>query len=450
VTRTGSRPLTINEPSTNRLSKKGLARLHDSMEAHVAAGRLPGLVTLVACGDDVHIDMIGTPSFVDETPLKRDAIFRIASLTKPITAVATMSLVEEGLLRLEEPIDELVPELAGRRVLRAIDAELDDTVPANRPITLEDLLSYRFGFGTVMAPPDSYPIQRAEADLGLQSMGGPPWPPVAHDVDGWIGALGSLPLMCQPGEQWLYNTSGQVLGVLLARACGQDLASVLRERIFEPLGMVDTGFTVPPEHLSRLTTFYVPNPETGDLSVLDDPAHSWWSTPPSFPDASGWLVSTIDDYWSFVSMLLARGAPQGAGSAPRGAPQGAGSAPRGAPQGAGSAKGGTGQGERILSPATVSLMTADRLTPAQRDASRLFLGEHGGWGLGLAVPATGSSDRPLPCGIGWDGGSGTTWRSNPRSGATGILFTQRQATSPVPPPVVEDFWAGVNAATATL
>jgi CubicO group peptidase (beta-lactamase class C family) len=438
VTRTGSRPL-INEPSTNQLSKKGLARLHDSMEAHVAAGRLPGLVTLVACGDDVHIDTIGTPSFVDETPLKRDAIFRIASLTKPVTAAATMSLVEEGLLRLEDPIVELMPELAGRRVLRAIDAELDDTVPAHRPITLEDLLSYRFGFGSVMAPPGSYPIQRAEADLGLQSIGGPPWPPLAHDVDGWIGALGSLPLMSQPGEQWLYNTSGQVLGVLLARACGQDLESVLRERIFEPLGMIDTGFTVPTEHLSRLTTFYVPNSETGDLSVLDDPAHSWWSTPTSFPDASGWLVSTIDDYWSFVSMLL-----------PRGAPQGAGSAPRGAPQGAGSAKGGTGRGVRILSPATVSLMTADRLTPSQRDASRLFLGEHGGWGLGLAVPATGSSDQPLPCGIGWDGGTGTTWRSNPRSGVTGILFTQRQATSPVPPPVVEDFWAGVNAATATL
>src|SRR6202022_3497747 len=153
-----------------------------------------------------------------------------------------------------------------------------------------------------------------------------------------------------------------------ARACGQDLASVLRERIFEPLGMVDTGFTVPTEHLSRLTTFYVPNPETGDLSVLDDPAHSWWSTPPSFPDGSGWLVSTIDDYRSFVSMLLA---------------------------------GGIGQGEPILSPATVAPMTTDRLTPSQRDASRLFLGEHGGWGLGLGVPRMGSSDQPLPCGIGW-------------------------------------------------
>ena len=145
-------------------------------------------------------------------------------------------------------------------MLRSLDAELDDTVPANRPITLEDLLSYRFGFGSLMAPPGSYPIQRAEAELGLQSIGGPPWPPVSHDVNSWIGALGSLPLMYQPGEQWLYNTSAQVLGVLLARVCGQELASVLRERVFAPLGMTDTGFTVPAEARSRLTTAYQPDP----------------------------------------------------------------------------------------------------------------------------------------------------------------------------------------------
>jgi CubicO group peptidase (beta-lactamase class C family) len=401
--------------TTNQLSQDGLARLHDSMAAHVAAGRLPGLVTLVACGDEVHVDTIGRPSFAAGPPLARDAIFRVASLTKPITAVATMSLVEEGRLRLETPIDELVPELAGRRVLRAIDAELDDTVPASRPITVEDLLSFRLGIGSVLAPPGSYPIQRAEAELGLQSIGGPPWPPVSYDPDGWIGALGSLPLMYQPGEQWLYNTSAQVLGVVLARACGQDLESVLRERVFEPLGMTGTGFTVPAGELSRLTTAYQPDPETDELSVLDDPARSWWSTPPAFPDASGWLVSTIDDYWSFVSMMLAGGAGR--------------------------------QGQRILSPATVALMTADRLTPAQREASALFLGEHEGWGLGLAVPGAGAADQPLPCGIGWDGGTGTTWRSNPSSGVTGILFTQRAVTSPVPTSMVEDFWAGINAAT---
>ena len=399
--------------TTAGLSAAGLAHLHDVMSAHVEAGEIPGLATLVARGDDVHVDTIGSPSFADHTPLDRSAIFRIASLTKPITAVATMSLVEEGVLRLDQPVDDLLPELAHRRVLRAIDAELDDTVTADRPITVEHLLSYRLGFGSVMAPPDSYPIQRAEAELGLQSIGGPPWPPVTHDVDTWMAALGSLPLMYQPGDQWLYNTSGQVLGVLLARATGKDLESVMRERIFEPLGMRDTGFTVPPEQSSRLATFYVPDPETGELFVLDDPGDSWWSTPPSFPDASGWLVSTVDDYWSFASMVLA---------------------------------GGTLRGRRVLSPESVALMTTDHLSRTQREASLLFLGEHGSWGLGMAVPATGST-APLPCGFGWDGGSGTTWRSDPRSGVTGMVFTQRQAVSPAPPPVIEDFWPAVNAAT---
>ena len=236
---------------------------------------------------------------------------------------------------------------------------------------------------------------------------------MTHDVDGWMAALGSLPLMYQPGEQWLYNTSAQVLGVLLARATGKDVETVMRERIFEPLAMRDTGFTVPADQLGRLTTAYAPDPETGELSVLDDPTDSWWSTPPSFPDCSGWLVSTIDDYWSFVSMLLA---------------------------------GGSRRGERVLSPESVALMTTDRLSTAQRAASEMFLGEHQGWGLGLAVPATGST-APLPCGFGWDGGTGTTWRSNPRSGVTGILFTQRAVTSPAPPPVIDDFWAAINAAT---
>ena len=251
------------------------------------------------------------------------------------------------------------------------------------------------------APPSPIP------GPGRRCSGGP------YDVDGWIGALGSLPLMYQPGERWLYNTSAQVLGVVLARTCEQDLGSVLRERIFEPLDMVDTGFSVPAEQLSRLTTAYLRDPASGALSVVDEAASSWWSTPPALPDAGGWLVSTIDDYWCFVSMLLA---------------------------------GGIGPGGRILTEATVALMTTDRLTSSQRDASTLFLDQHGGWGLGLAVPATGSSNQPLPYGIGWDGGIGTTWRSNPRTGVTRILFTQRQVTSPTPSPLVQEFLAGVNAA----
>jgi CubicO group peptidase (beta-lactamase class C family) len=272
------------------------------------------------------------------------------------------------------------------------------------------------GFGSVMAPPGTYPIQRAEAELGLQSIGGPPWPPVGHDPDGWIGALGSLPLLSQPGEQWHYNTSGQVLGVLLARAAGKELGALMRERIFEPLGMTATGFFVPAEQLGRLTAFYSPDPASGELSLIDDASDSWWNRPPSFPDASGWLVSTIDDYWAFVSMLRA---------------------------------GGSVRGERIVSEQSLAGMTTDRLTAAQRAGSPMFLGEHGGWGLGMGAVAAGSAGQPLPCGFGWEGGSGTVWRTSPESGATGILLTQRQLTSPEPPRVFDDFWAGVNAAIAT-
>ena len=168
-------------------------------------------------------------------------------------------------MRLDQAVDDLLPELADRRVLRALDAELDDTVPAERPITVEDLLSFRFGFGSVMAPPGSYPIQRAEAELGSRASAVRRGRPVAHDVDSWIAALGSLPLMYQPGEQWLYNTSAQVLGVLLARLRPGPVETVMRERIFEPLGMTDTGFTVPADQRHRLTTAYRPIRETGEL-----------------------------------------------------------------------------------------------------------------------------------------------------------------------------------------
>jgi CubicO group peptidase (beta-lactamase class C family) len=392
------------------LSRDGLARLHAAMSARVAAGELPGLVLLVAVGDDVHVEAIGAPSFTADTRLRRDAIFRMASLTKPVVAAAALALVDEGRLRLEDPIDDLVPELAARRVLRALDAELDDTVPARRAITIADLLDFRLGFGAVMATPGTYPIQVAEAELELRSIGGPPWPPGPHDPDSWIAALGTLPLIYQPGEVWLYNTGTQVLGILLARACGQDLGEVLRERIFEPLDMDDTGFWVPPDRLDRLTTFYLPDGETGELSLLDEPPGSWWASPPRHPDASGWLVSTVDDYWAFVSMLLA---------------------------------GGRG----VLAPATVARMTGDRLTPAQREPYGMFFGDHGSWGLGLMVPAAGAADPPFPAGVGWDGGSGVTWRSQLDRGATGILLTQRHALSPAPSPLVQDFWAGVNAAT---
>ncbi|MGD0313198.1 MAG: serine hydrolase domain-containing protein [Acidimicrobiales bacterium] len=391
------------------ISSAGLARLHEAMAAYVEAGDLPGLITLVAGSGTPRVDVIGCNAFGDDRPMERDAIFRIASLSKPVVAAAAMTLVDEGLLGLSDTVYEWLPELIGQPVLRRLDSDLDDTVPATRAITVEDLLTFRMGFGLIMAPPGATPIQRAEAELELRTLG-PPWPPTPHPPDRWMALFGELPLMAQPGASWMYNTGAQVLGVLVERVAGRPLETVLTARIFEPLGMVDTAFSVPPHKLDRLTTAYEPDPMSGNLDLLDTPETSYWAHPPVFPNAAGWLVSTVDDFWAFVQMLLAGGAYEGG---------------------------------RVLSEESVRLMTTDHLTPEQRQASSLFLGPGGGWGLGLRVPARGASVDGIPGGFGWDGGTGTTWRSDLDRRLTGILFTQRALTSPEPPPLAMDFWNAV-------
>ena len=238
--------------SIGGLSRARLARMHDVMAGYVERGEVPGLVTLVSRRGEVHVDAIGMKALGGSDPMRRDTIFRISSMTKPITAAATMILVEECKLRLDEPVDRLLPELADRKVLKRLDGPLDDTVPANRPITVRDLLTFRMGFGIIMAPPDTYPIQRAVSELLLGQ--GPPNPSTPPAPDEWIRRLGTLPLMHQPGEKWMYNTGSDVLGVLIARASGQPLETFLRERIFEPLGMKDTGFSVPAAKIDRLAT----------------------------------------------------------------------------------------------------------------------------------------------------------------------------------------------------
>jgi CubicO group peptidase (beta-lactamase class C family) len=242
--------------STAGLSRARLARMHDVMAGYV----------------------------------ERDAIFHISSMTKPIIAAATMLLVEECTLRLDEPVDALLPELAERRVLKRLDGPLDDTEPAKRAITVRDLLTFRMGFGQMMAPPDAYPILSAanEQQIGL----GPPNPSAMPAPDEWMRRLGSLPLMHQPGERWMYNTGADVLGVLIARASGQPLEMFLRERLFEPLGMKDTGFSVPEASLGRLATSYWTEPASGKLTVYDKPRGGQWSRPPAFPSGAGGLVST--------------------------------------------------------------------------------------------------------------------------------------------------------------
>jgi CubicO group peptidase (beta-lactamase class C family) len=267
---------------------KGLSQLHDRMARHVERGDMPGLITFVAHEGEEHVDVIGKKDFNDREPMQRDAIFRIASLTKPITAAAAMILVDEGTLQLDGSVNVLLPELNGQRVLRTLDAHLDDTVPARRPITLNDLLTYQLGFGVIMEPPDTYPIQTAEVALQLMTLG-PPWPPTPHTPDEWIRHFGSLPLMHQPGDVWMYNTGSQVLGILIERAAGQPLETFLRERLLEPLGMRDTAFSFTEAQRSRMTTAYAPDPVTGELQVLDGVEDSYWSRPPALPNAAGWL-----------------------------------------------------------------------------------------------------------------------------------------------------------------
>src|SRR6266853_771020 len=266
--------------STAGLSKMRLGRMHNVKTGYVERGEVPGLVTLVSRRGEVHVDAIGTRAIADSTPMRRDTIFRISSMTKPITAAATMILVEECKLRLDEPVDRWLPELAGRQVLKRLDGPLDDTVPAKRPITVRDLLTFRMGFGQMLAPPDAYPILSAANELQIGM--GPPSPSRMPAPDEWMRRLGQLPLMHQPGERWMYNTGSDVLGVLIARASGQELETFLRERLFEPLGMKDTGFSVPAASLDRLATSYWPDPESGELTVYDEAVGGQWSREPAF------------------------------------------------------------------------------------------------------------------------------------------------------------------------
>lgn len=388
------------------LSKARLEQMHEAMAAHVESGYVPGVVTLVSRGDDVVVDAIGKLAFDSDRPMQRDTIFRIASVTKPITAAAAMMLVEECVLRLDDPVDELLPELADRQVLRSIDAELDDTVPANRPITLRDLLTFRLGHGAVMVFPNAYPIQDAMQEAGVAP--GPNMP-VPGSPDDYMAALGSLPLLHQPGEEWHYNTGSDVLGVLMARATGQSLGELLQERIFTPLGMKDTGFSVPADKLDRLPVTYQLDFETGELDVFDGVEDSFFASPPAFESAAGGLVSTVDDLLAFGQMMLNNGK----------------------------------YGDvRLLSRPAIELMTTDQITPEQKARSPFFPGfwDNFGWGFGVAINTRRHVLSATPGRYGWDGGWGTSWYVDPTEGVIGILMTQRLFDAIGEPPTYTDFW----------
>lgn len=367
--------------------------LEASLRPHVDSGVVPGLVALVALGDDVEVVALGTQDS-SGTPMARDSLFRAASITKPITAALTMRLVEDGLLDLDAPVDDLLPELAAPRVLRTLESPIDDTVACVRPITARHLLTGTAGHGFCTWDSAVVPLLMERLHQAADDIHEVPAP------DEWMRRLSTIPLMHQPGEGWTYNASYDVLGVLLARAAGQDLADVMGERLLEPLGMGDTGFHVPPDKVDRLTTMYGAD-DGGALRVRDEP-DGFFTRPPAFASGSGGLVTTADDWLAFGRMLLADGAG-------------------------------------LLRPESVRLMTTDHTTPRHRELGGWFL-DGQGWAFGGGVDTALLEEWNVIGRYGWVGGTGTSAYVHP-DGTVAILLTQVVLGSPGVEDVLKAFWA---------
>jgi CubicO group peptidase (beta-lactamase class C family) len=377
---------------------------------HVERGSIGGAAWLAARDGEVEVGTAGTLTHGEDREVERDTLFRIASMTKPMAAVAALMVVEECRLRLDEPVDELLPEMADRRVLVDAAGPLDGpTVPAKRSLTLRDLLDFRCGLGIDFDGGWPQPLFEAMGELGLGS--GPPEPQVPPEPNEWMRRVSTLPLLCQPGERWLYNTGSDLLGVVIARAAGQPLDAFMRERVFEPLGMLATGFFT--DDVARLGTCYGVDPATGERSVYDPP-DGQWSRAPAFPSAAGGLVSTVDDVHAFGRMLLDDGRLP--------------------------------DGSLLLSPASVAVMTTDQIGVDRGAAGPTPDGSQG-WGFGVSVQLRRSGVARSMGSYGWDGGLGASWANDPHERLVGTVLTTDSFTGPgSPPAVIQDFWTGVYVA----
>jgi CubicO group peptidase (beta-lactamase class C family) len=308
----------------------GLARLQRVMAGHVERGAVPGLVWLLARGEDVRVGVAG-------------------------------------------------------------------------PITVRDLLTFRLGLGGDFTGAHGQPAMARAAELRLGV--GPPAPAGTPEPTEYLRRLGTLPLEYQPGERWLYHTGSDVLGVLIARAAGQPFDAFLAERVFAPLGMTDTGFAVPAADLHRFGPSYWRDPATAEVGTYD-PTGGQWSTPPAFPGGGAGLVSSADDFAAVAAMLRA---------------------------------GGSHRGVRLLSRGAVAVMTTNHLTPQQLAVCGPDPSGALGWGFGTAVQLRRTGPTRSVGSYGWDGGMGTSWSNDPAEDLTAILMTNQMWTSPVPPPVAQDF-----------
>lgn len=365
-----------------------LALIGPALQAFIDSGELAGIVTFTSRGGEVvQAETLGWSDIEARAPMRADTLFRIASMTKPITSVAALMLIDQGRMALDDPISNWVPELADVRVLRVADGPLDDTVPLSRAITVEDLLTHRSGIA--YAPFSEGPLKQAYenalGDPGLNRL----------TVDEWLAALGTLPLAFQPGRRFHYGHSTDVLGFLIGRIEGKPFRQVLRERIFWPLGMEDTDFWLPQEKRCRLASLYRYDENTSRLAKVE---LEMYDEAPAYTPGGGGLISCAEDYHRFARMLL---------------------------------EGGALDGVRLLRPETVRLMQTNRLTDAQRQIP--FVGmplwQKSGFGLGFSI-AEDLVDNPYGCGapgsITWPGLFGTWWQADPVHDLVMIYLIQHQ------------------------
>ncbi|MCK5750632.1 MAG: beta-lactamase family protein, partial [Oricola sp.] len=365
-----------------------LAAVEPALQGFIDGGELAGVVTLTSrAGEIVQAVELGWSDIEDDRPMRSDALFRIASMTKPITSVAALMLMEEGKIGLNDPVSRWVPELAGLRVLRDPAGPLEDTEPARREITIEDLLTHRSGIA--YAPFSEGPLREAyEHALGDPGMN-------RLTTDEWLDGLGTLPLAYQPGERFHYGHSSDVLGFLIGRIEGQPFRQVLKDRIFAPLGMKDTDFWLPPEQRDRLASLYKYDEKTDKLAKVDV---EMYDEPPDYTPGGGGLISTAGDYHRFARMLL---------------------------------QGGALGGVRLLRSETVRLMLTNRLTDEQRHVpfAGMPLWRKSGFGLGLSIVED-PVDNPYSFGppgtMTWPGIFGTWWQADPVNDLVMIYLIQHQ------------------------
>jgi CubicO group peptidase (beta-lactamase class C family) len=387
----------------DHLFERGVSALHAVLRVQVTRGYVPGAVALVAQHGVVRSCAVGRMSFDGpgaDRPFDVNTICRLGSMTKPIISACAMTLVDDHTIDLDEPVDRFLPELADMRVLVAIDAPLSHTVAARRSVTLRDLLTYTLGTGMVFAEPGAVPIVDALDSLhAAQGLG----------YDTWIQELGTLPLVDQPGERWMYHTAADITGVLIARATGSSLEHAITDRVCRPLGMVDTTFTVRADQLDRFSTAYAYD-ETLCSLTIDDFSHGSFLTEPAFASGGGGLVSTAVDFLAFASALLGGGSLNGA---------------------------------RILSPESVALITKDHLTDAQKSASGFWPGyfDHIGWGFGMSVRTHQPGFGPSVGSYGWPGYFGTAWYNDPVNNLVAIVMMQRSHAGDQRLSMWTDIWA---------